>query len=214
MGQFDLPFLVREKKSFGALQHAEAPGLETRGMLTATNSFAASFNADHPHISILEKGMEQADGVAAAADARDEQVRQALFAFENLAARFNADDALKIAYHHRVRVRAQHGAQYIMCGAHVRDPIAHRFVDRFFERGLAGGDWNNFRAEKFHTRDVQRLPFHIDLAHINHAFATEPGGDRGTGNAVLTGSGFSDDTALSHSLREQDLSERVIAFVR
>src|SRR6267378_5655143 len=198
MGQLDLALFVGEQKSFRPLQNAEAPALKTGGVFSAANAFATSFNSDHSNMSIVQKRMEQANGVAAAADTGDEQIRQTTFAFENLMARLNANDALKIAHHHGVRMGTEDRAQYIMSGAHVRDPIAHRFVDRFFERGLAGGDWNNFRAEKFHARDVQRLPFHIDLAHINHAFATEPGGDRGTGNAVLTGSGFSDDTALSH----------------
>ncbi len=111
-------------------------------------------------------------------------------------------------------MRAEHRAQYIMSGAHVRDPIAHRFVDCFLERGLAGGDWNNFRSEKFHARDVQRLPFHVDLAHVNDACATKPRRYGRGGDTVLTGAGFGDDAAFAHSLREQDLSERVIDFVR
>src|SRR5207244_9477972 len=155
------------------LHYAQASPLKTGCMFTATNSFASGFDADHPHMSILQEGMQQTDGVAAAADACDEQIRQARFAFENLASRFNPDDALKIAHHHRVRMRAEHRAQYIMSGVHVRDPIAHRFVDCFLERGLAGGDWNNFRSEKFHARDVDRLPFPVDLPHATYAFATK-----------------------------------------
>src|SRR2546430_9196216 len=148
MGQFDLAFVVGEQESFRSLEHAEASALETGCMFAAANAFAAGFDADHPNISVLQEWMEQSDRVAAAADAGDEQIRQALFAFENLAACFNADDALKIADHHRVRVRTKNRAQYIMSGADVGDPIAHRFVDRFLERGLAGGDRNNFRAQK------------------------------------------------------------------
>ena len=122
------------------------------------------------------------------------------FAFENLPARFHADDALKIAHHHRVGMRAERGAQYIMSGAHVRDPIAHRFVDRFLERGLSGGDRNDFRAEKFHARDVERLALHVDLAHVNDAFAAEARCDRGGGDAMLARAGFGDDALLAHSL--------------
>src|ERR1700736_2837720 len=113
-------------------------------MFAAANAFATGFDADHSDMSILKKGMKQADGVPAPADARDEQIRKPFFAFENLAARLNADNALKIAHHHRVWVRAQNRAQYIMSGPHVGDPIAHRFVDRFLERGLPGGDRKNF----------------------------------------------------------------------
>src|SRR6266705_6952602 len=154
MGQFDLPFFVGEQKSFRSLQDAEASALKTGRMFTAANAFASGFDANHPNMSILQKGMEQPDGVAPATNACDQQIRKALFALENLPTRFDADDALKIAHHHRVRMRAEHRAQYIMSRAHVRHPIAHRLVDRFLERGLAGGDWNNFRAEEFNTCDV------------------------------------------------------------
>src|SRR5438067_13837447 len=95
MGQFDLPFFVREQKSLCALQYAEASPLKADCMFTGTNSFASGFDADHPHMSILQERMEPTDGVAAAADECDEQIRQARFAFEDLAARFNPDNALR-----------------------------------------------------------------------------------------------------------------------
>src|SRR5215471_4660372 len=102
MGQFDLAFFVREEKSLRALQNTESPALKTRGVLSGANSFATGFDADHSHLSILQERVEQADGVAAATDTRDEQIGQTFFALENLATRLDADDALKIAHHHRV----------------------------------------------------------------------------------------------------------------
>src|SRR5437879_13729004 len=95
MGQFDLPFFVREQKSLRALQYAEASPLKAGCMFTGTNSFASGFDADHPHMSILQERMEQTDGIAAAADACDEQIRQASFALVDLASRFNPDHTLK-----------------------------------------------------------------------------------------------------------------------
>src|SRR5438874_9110372 len=87
MGQFDLAFVVGEQESFRSLEHAEAPALETGCMFAAANAFAAGFDADHSNISILQEWMKQADRVAAAADAGNEQIRQVLLAFENLATR-------------------------------------------------------------------------------------------------------------------------------
>src|SRR5206468_804954 len=214
MGQLDLALFVGEQKSFRPLQNAEAPALKTGGVFSAANAFATSFNSDHSNMSIVQKRMEQANGVAAAADTGDEQIWQTTFAFENLMARLNANDALKIADHHGVRVGAENRAQYIMSGAHVRDPVAHRFVDRFLERGLPSCDRNNFRAEKFHARDVERLAFHIDPAHVNHALAPEASGDGGSSNAMLAGTCLGDDAALAHSLRQQNLSEGIVDFVR
>jgi hypothetical protein len=54
--------------------------------------------------------MKQTKGVAAATDAGDEQIGQTLFAFENLLPRFLADDALKIAHHHRIRMGTEGAA--------------------------------------------------------------------------------------------------------
>ena len=101
-----------------------------------------------------------------------------------------------------------------MSGADVGDPIPHRFVDRLLERGLADGDGNHFCAEKFHPRDVQRLPLHVDLAHVNHALGTEARCDGGGSDAVLSGAGLGDDAAFAHSLGEKNLAERVVDFVR
>src|SRR5436853_7883963 len=88
MGQFDLPFFVREQKSLCALQYAEASPLKAGCMFTGTNSFASGFDADHPHMSILQERMEQTDGVAAAAEACDDQMRQARLACRQLAVTF------------------------------------------------------------------------------------------------------------------------------
>src|SRR5207237_8646202 len=86
MGQFDLPFLVREQESLCSLQHAKPSALKTRGVFAALNSFAARFDANHPHISILQKRMKQADRVAASANAGNQYVGQWFFPFENLPA--------------------------------------------------------------------------------------------------------------------------------
>src|SRR5438094_7019612 len=107
MGQFNLAFFVGEQESFRSLKHAEASALKTGRMFAAANAFATGFNADHSNISILQERMEQADGIAAPADAGDEQIRQPFFAFANLAARLNPNDALKVAHHHWIWVRTE-----------------------------------------------------------------------------------------------------------
>jgi hypothetical protein len=101
-----------------------------------------------------------------------------------------------------------------MSAAHVRDPIAHRFTDRFLEGGLSRGDGNDFRTEKFHARNVEGLAFHVHRAHVNDALATEARSHCRGSDAVLPRAGLGDDTFFSHSLREQDLAERIVDFVR
>ena len=45
-----------------------------------------------------------------------------------------ADDALEVAHHHRVRVRAGDGADDVEGVLDVRHPVAHRLVERVLER--------------------------------------------------------------------------------
>src|SRR5215469_3552462 len=110
MGQFDLAFFVREQKRFCALENSEPSGLKTRRMFATANSSSAGFDPDHSHVSILQKRMKQTDSITAASHAGDEQIWKAFFALENLAARLNADDALKIAHHHGIGMRAENRA--------------------------------------------------------------------------------------------------------
>src|SRR5437588_490217 len=109
MGQLDLAVFVREQKCFRALENTEPAALETRGVFPGADAFAACFDADHPNGGVVQERMEKSDGIAAAADTCDKQIRQPLFALEDLAARFDSDDAMKIAHHHRVGMRAERG---------------------------------------------------------------------------------------------------------
>ena len=72
MGQFDLAFFIGEQESFCSLEDTETSALETGGMFTAANSFAARFDANHQNMSILQKRIEQTDGVTTAANASNE----------------------------------------------------------------------------------------------------------------------------------------------
>ena len=73
-------------------------------------SLATRFDSDHPDALVIQKRMEQANGVAAATNASDEQIGQTLFAVENLLSRFLADDALKITHYHRIRMGTEGAA--------------------------------------------------------------------------------------------------------
>ena len=51
--------------------------------------------------------MKQADGVAASAHAGDQEIGQPFFPLEDLAARFLADDPVKIPHHHGIGMRPE-----------------------------------------------------------------------------------------------------------
>jgi hypothetical protein len=55
---------------------------------------------------------------------------------------------------------------------------------------------------------------HVDRAHINHALEARARRHGRRRDAVLTRAGLGDDALFSHPLREQDLAERVVDFVR
>ena len=118
---------------------------------------------------VREEGVKEADRVRTAANTRDEQVGQASFGSQYLLAGFLADDFVKVANHLRIRMRAENGAEKIMRRRDVCHPVAHRFIDRIFQRAAAGIDANHFGAEKQHAIYVEPLPLHIFGAHVNGA---------------------------------------------
>ncbi len=216
----DLAVAILQDVGVSALQHAGARaritlrGGEARGVFAEFGAAAASFDANHFHFRVAQKSVEEADGVGSAADAGEEMRGQALFHGENLLASFASDDGLKIADHGRVRMRAEHGAEQIVRGAHVGDPIAHGFVDGVFQRAATGVDGDDLGAEHAHARDVERLAGHVFGAHVDDAFEAEVRGDGGGGHAVLARPGFCDDARLAHFQREQALADGVVDFVR
>ena len=62
----------------------------------------------------------------------DEAFLETLFGGDNLLAGFAADDGLKIADHSGIRMGAEDGAEKIVSGANVGNPVAHGLVDGVF----------------------------------------------------------------------------------
>ena len=71
-------------------------------MVARADAASAGLDAHHLHLGVVQEGPEEADRVTASADTRHEQIRQPAFALQDLPAGFIADDAVKIAHHHRV----------------------------------------------------------------------------------------------------------------
>ena len=178
---------------------------------------SAGLYADQAHAGVGQEGVENADGVAAAADAGDNRIgqlaRPAGLLIQHLPARFGADDALKVAHDGRVGVRPQRRAEQIVRRAYVGHPIADGLVDGVFEGFAAALDPDHLSAQQPHAKDVGRLAGHVDGAHVDHAFDAEQRG-RGRGrDAVLAGAGLGHDALFAHALHQQRLSQRVIDLV-
>ena len=90
--------------------------------------------------AIVDERVEDADRVAAAADAGHDGVGQPAGQLEDLRARLAADHRLELAHHQRIRMRAEHRPEQVVRVADVGDPVAHRLVDGVLQRAAAGVD--------------------------------------------------------------------------
>ena len=215
VGKLDLAVFVREEEGLGALQDTEASALETgRVLLADAHAFATRLDANHADGFVIKERVEEADGIAAAAHAGDEQMGEATFAGEHLTAGLVADDTVEVAHHHRVGMRAECAAKNVESGTDIGDPVSHRLVDGFLERGGSGGDGNHLRAEETHPSNVEGLAGHIHLAHIDDALQAEMRGGGSRSDAVLACAGFCNDALFTHAAGEEDLTEGVVDLVR
>ena len=94
-----------------------------------------------------------------------------------------------------------------------RDPIAHGFIDCFLEGGLTGGDRADLGTHQAHACDIERLAFHVDCAHVDHALHAEARADGGGRDSVLASAGFGDDAFFAKPLGDEDLPEGVVDLV-
>ncbi|KAG1391315.1 hypothetical protein G6F59_014930 [Rhizopus arrhizus] len=138
MGFDDLAVVVAQHVGAVAMQHARATGGDRRRMAPGADAITCRFGADDLDLSVVEEGMEQADGIAAAADAGGDRIGQAAVLGQHLFACLAPDDGVEIAHHARVRVRTGDGTDDVEGVLHVGHPVAHRFVERILQGGRAG----------------------------------------------------------------------------
>ena len=163
---------------------------------------------------IVEKGMEQADGVGAAADAGEQRIRQPALGLLHLRPDLLADDALEVPHHGGIGMRTGRRADAIEGVGDIGDPVAQRLIHGVLQRLCARLDRHDLGAEQLHAEDVRLLPLDIDGAHIDDAIEPEPrAGGRGR-NAMLARPGLGDDARLAHAAREQDLAQHIVDLVR
>ena len=214
MRQLDVASLVLQHERARALQHAGAATGKPCRVASRRDALSTGLDANQPDVAVVEERIEDADGIAAAANARHDHVRQPTRLLEDLRARFPADDRLELADHQRIRMRSERGAEQVVGVADVGDPVAHRLVDRVLQGLAAGVDLPHRRAEQSHAQDVRRLAPHVLGAHVDVTLETEQRARARGRHSVLTGAGLGDDARLAHALGEQRLPERVVDLVR
>ena len=196
------------------MQDAGLAGGQGGRVLAGLDAVAGGLAADEAYVGVRDEGVEEADGVGAAADAGDGGVGQAAGALQDLAAGLDADDAVEVADHGREGVRSGDGAEEVVGAVDVGDPVAERLVDGVLEGAAAGLHGDDLGAEHPHPGDVEGLALGVDLAHVDGALEAEERAGGGGGDAVLAGAGLGDDPGLAHALGEQRLAEHVVDLVR
>ncbi len=111
-------------------------------------------------------------------------------------------------------MRAERAAEDVVRRAHIRDPVAHRLVDGVLQRSRTRADATHLRAQQAHPQNVQLLPAHVLLHHVDDAFEAQQRTHGGRGDAVLARAGLSDDALFAHAFCQQTLAERVVDLVR
>ena len=214
MGFDRLPVLVLQEVAQGAVEDAQRAGVQGGCRPARVHAGPSRLAADDPHGGVVEEGVEQADGVRSAADARDGDVGQPARQLEHLGAGLLPDDPLKVAHERREGVRARRRAEDVVRRVDVGHPVAEGLVDRVLERGRPRRDRDDLGAEDLHARHVQGLAAHVLRAHVYRALQAEQGGGGRGGDAVLARAGLGDDPGLAHRLGEERLAQHVVDLVR
>ena len=105
MRLLDLAVAVHQEIGAIAVQHAGPPAGDRRRVLFL-QAMTGRLDAVDFDAAVVEERMEQAHGVRAAADAGDQRIRQPAFGLLHLRAGLVADDALEVAHHRRIGMRA------------------------------------------------------------------------------------------------------------
>src|SRR3954454_24371065 len=192
MRELDIAVVVLENVAARPLEHTGTPAREPRRVLSRADSAAAGLDANQPDGRVGNERVEDPYRIAAAADARDDGIREPAERLEALRPCLLADHGLEFADHQWIRMRTQDRPEQVIAMVHGRDPVAHGLVDRVLERARSGVDAPDGGAEQPHAEDGERLAFHVFRAHVDVALESEERADGGGGDAVLPGPGLGD----------------------
>src|SRR5690606_36286379 len=94
------------------------------------------------------------------------------------------------------------------------DPVTHCLVGRIFQSHTSTGRRNDRGAQDAHTLDVGTLALHVYLPHVDDTLHSHQCAYRRGSNAMLSGTCFGNDLLFSQPLRQQNLPDGIVHFVR
>mmetsp|Transcript_15479 Transcript_15479/g.33550 ORF Transcript_15479/g.33550 Transcript_15479/m.33550 type:complete len:670 (+) Transcript_15479:577-2586(+) len=230
VGLCDLAVASLEKVRSGAVEDARGAcgqsrrvGLLGVGIRGGVCHSATSLHTVDLHVLVLEEGGEGSDGIGAAADASDERVGQLARAVgegwvdvglvEHLRPGLVSDHGLQLADDVGEGVRPDGGADDVVGGPDVGDPVLHGLVDGVLQGLGSALGRDHLRSEHLHLEDVEGLSLDVNCAHVNDALEAHQGAGRGRGHAVLAGARLGDNSLLAELLGEEGLAEGVVDLV-
>ncbi|RUS24169.1 hypothetical protein BC938DRAFT_474008 [Jimgerdemannia flammicorona] len=166
-------------------------------MLGRINPIPTSLHTHDANGLVLDERVEHADRVTTTADASHNHVRQLARLLQQLLLALFANHALEIAHNKRERVRSDRGADEVVCGRDVRDPVTHGLIDCILKGAGAGLNRDDRGAKHAHAEDVKGLATTILGTHVDDAFKAKFGADSGSCDAMLTGARFGNNTAFA-----------------
>ena len=93
-------------------------------------------------------------------------------------------------------------------------PVADRFIGGILERAIAAGGRDHRCAQHFHAGHIGSLTGNVGFAHIHNALQPHQGANGRSGYSVLASTSLRDDAVLAHFLRQKDLADGIVDFVR
>src|SRR3954470_24727956 len=114
------------------MENTGRSGRQGGAVMSRTESLPRGFDADQPHVRIVEKSAEYSHRVRSSSDARDDRMGEPAIAFQHLSPSLAPDDGLKVPYHSGEGIRTHHRTDDVMRGRHIGDPIPERLVRGVF----------------------------------------------------------------------------------
>src|SRR5690349_16253821 len=107
MSEPNLTFFILQKVAERSVQHSWSSSAEPSRMVSQPVAATARFHAHQSNRRLAYKWIENPDRITSTSHACNDRIRKPSNLFQRLRSRFLTNHLVKIAHHHRVRMRAQ-----------------------------------------------------------------------------------------------------------